>query len=170
MNVTSTSQYSKQQGYVLITSLVLMSMLTVLALTQISQNTSQTRIATNATDSEISFEKTEGAVNEAINLVINGTYNPQSFLATNNGMYLFDQSASTPLWKTINWSSGSAVINSFQGNTGAQASYFLEKLPSVIMPGQNMKKPSNVYRITARSAGASGDSSVLIQSTIQIQQ
>lgn len=169
MNRLSSNHNPKQNGYILITTLVIMIMLTVLALTQISQNTSQTRIATNATDSEISFEKTEGAVNEAINQIINGTYNAQSFLLSNDGMYLFDQSA-TPLWKTINWASSSAVINSFQGNTSSQANYFLEKLPSVIMPGQNMKTPSNVYRITARSVGASGNTSVLIQSTIQIQQ
>jgi type IV pilus assembly protein PilX len=146
-----------------------MSMLTVMALTQTSHNTAQTRVATNATDSEISFEKTEGALNEAINNIMHSTYTNQSFLNNTNGLYLFDSSAA-PLWKTVNWSSGSAVINSFHGSSGAQSSYIIEQLPSVIQPGQNMKTATRVYRITARSQEASGNSSIMIQSTIQLQQ
>lgn len=169
MNILSCVHQSKQKGYVLITTLVLMIMLTVMALTQVSMNSTQTRVAANATDSEISFEKTEGALNEAVNSIINGTYNPDSFLRNNNGLYLFDDSIA-PLWKTLDWSNSNAVINSFQGQSGSNASYILEKLPSVIVPGQNMKTPANVYRITSRSTGANGNTSVLIQSTIQIQQ
>jgi type IV pilus assembly protein PilX len=169
MNRLIHSQKAKNQGYVLITSLILMVMLTVMALTQVSMNSSQTRVAANASDAEVSFEKTEGAINEAINSIINGSYNQESFMRNNNGFYLFDDSTA-PLWKTIDWSNSSAVISSFQGGSGSSANYILEKLPSVIIPGQNMKVPANVYRITARSTGANGNSSVLIQSTIQIQQ
>ncbi|KTD35374.1 Tfp pilus assembly protein PilX [Legionella moravica] len=169
MNTLSSLTQLKQKGYILITTLVLMSMLTMMALTQSSHNTSQTRVATNATDSEISFEKTEGALNEAVNKLLNSTYTPQSFLNNTNGLYVFDSSAA-PIWKTVNWSSSAAVINSFQGSSGTQSSYIIEQLPSVIQPGQNMKSPTRIYRITARSVGANGTSSVLIQSTIQIQQ
>lgn len=159
----------KQQGYILLLTLVLMIMLTVLALTQISSNTSQTRVAANATDSEITFEKTEGAVNQAINNLNNGTYTANSFLNNSNGLYIFDPN-SPPLWTTINWS-GSAVIKSFQGSSGPQAAYFIEKLPSVCLPGQNCRvQTNNLYRITARALGASGNSAVIIQTTLQVQQ
>lgn len=159
----------QQKGYVLLTTLVLMIMLTVLALTQVSSNTNQTRVASNATDSEITFEKTEGAVNEAINKLNNGTYIAASFLTNSNGLYQHDASA-TPLWKTVGWSSAD-VINSFQGGTNSQASYFIEKLPSVCLPGQNCRtQTNNLYRITARAVGANGNSSVIIQTTLQIQQ
>ncbi|MBL7480398.1 pilus assembly PilX family protein [Legionella bononiensis] len=169
MNTLSSLTQLKQKGYILITTLVLMSMLTMMGLTQSSHNTTQTRVATNATDSEISFEKTEGALNEAVNKILNATYTTQNFLNNTNGLYLFD-SSTTPIWKTVNWSSSSAVINSFQGGSGTQSSYIIEQLPSVIQPGQNMKSPTHVYRITARSVGSNGTSSVLIQSTIQLQQ
>jgi type IV pilus assembly protein PilX len=159
----------KQCGYVLLTTLVLMIVITVLALTQVSLNTSQTRVAANATDSEVSFEKTEGAMNEALNKLINGTYTSTTFLNNSNGLYLYDPTAS-PLWQTISWTSAASVIKSFQGSSGAQASYIIEQLPSVIQPGQNMKSPTNIYRITARALSASGNSSVLIQTTLQIQQ
>lgn len=168
MNQLSSISQSRQQGYVLLTTLILMIMLTMLALTQVSLNTTQTRVATNVTDTEITFEKTEGAVNEAINSINNGTYIAASFLNNSNGLYLYNQNSS-PLWKTVNWSSG-AVINSFQGKSGNQASYFIEKLPSVCQPGQNCKTPTNIYRITGRGLGANGNSSVLIQTTVQTQQ
>ena len=168
MNQLYSISQSRQQGYVLLTTLILMIMLTMLALTQVSLNTTQTRVATNVTDTEITFEKTEGAVNEAINNLNNGTYISASFLNNSNGLYLYNQN-SAPLWKNVNWSSGS-VISSFQGKAGTQASYFIEKLPSVCQPGQNCKIPTNIYRITGRGLGANGNSSVVIQTTVQTQQ
>ena len=169
MNNLSSITQRTQQGYVLLMTLVLLILLTILALTQVALNSSQSRIAANATDSEVSFEKTEGAINEATNYLINGTYSSTNFLRNNNGLYLFDPNVSL-LWKTINWSSSASVINSFQGGTGTQATYIIEQLPSVVLPGQNMKVPTHVYRVTAHSIGASGNTSVLIQSTLQIQQ
>lgn len=70
----------------------------------------------------------------------------------------------------MNWSSSSSVISSFQGYSNSQAGYIIEQLPSIIQPGQNIKSPTYVYRITARSLGASGNTSVMLQSTVQIQQ
>lgn len=161
-------KYSVQQGYILLTTLILLIALTVLALAGVSLNNTQTRIAANATDTEICFEKTEGALNEAINYLINGTYTVNDFLQNTRGLYLFAPTAA-PLWTTVNWSSSTAVINSFSGSSGSQASYIIEQLPSVVQPGQNMKTPTYIYRITARSVGASGNNAVLLQSTIQIQ-
>lgn len=158
-----------QKGYVLLMTLIFLIILTLLALTQVSLNSTQTRIAANATDSEITFEKTEGALNEAINYLLNGTYSATAFLQNTRGLYVFDPTAA-PLWTTVNWSSSAAVINSFQGSSGPQASYLIEQLPSVIQPGQNMKTPTYIYRITARAVGANGNTAVLLQSTLQIQE
>lgn len=158
----------RQRGSILIMALVMLTILSVLAITQIMLNSTQTRIAANSSDREVSFEKTEGAVNQAINYLLKGTYTPATFLQNSNGFYLYDQNTA-PLWTTINWS-GSTAINSFQGSSGSQASYIIEKMPSVVIPGQNMKAPTNVYRITSRSVGANGNSSVVLQTTLQIQQ
>ncbi|WP_238585395.1 pilus assembly PilX family protein [Legionella steigerwaltii] len=157
-----------EKGYILLLTMVLLIMLTVLALTDVSLNTTQTRIAANATDSEISLEKTEGALNEAINNLLNGTYNANDFLKNSTGLYLLTP-GNPPLWTTVNWSSSTSVIPSFQGYSNSQASYIIEQLPSVIQPGQNMKTPTYVYRVTARSLGANGNTSVILQSTVQIQ-
>jgi type IV pilus assembly protein PilX len=159
---------ANQKGYVLLMTLMMLLALTLLALSEATLNITQTRVAANATDSAVSFEKTEAVTNEALNLLFNGTYAASSFVQNNNGRYLFNINAN-PLWTTINWT-GTGVINSFNGGTGSQASYFIEQLPSVIKPGQDMNVPTNIYRITARSLGANGNSSILIQTTVQILQ
>jgi type IV pilus assembly protein PilX len=172
MNLTSyqnTKSNTSQKGYVLLMTMILLIILTILAMTDVSLNSTQTRIAANATDTEISLEKTEGALNEAINKLINGTYNATEFLQGNNGLYVLNPD-NPPLWTTVDWSNSAAVIHSFQGVSGSQASYIIEQLPSVIQPGQNIKTPTYVYRITARSVGASGNTAVVLQSTVQIQQ
>ena len=162
------SKIKSQTGFILLTTLVLLGMLTILGVSQISVNSTQTKVAANTTDSEISFEKTEGAMNEAIRKMINRTYSNDSFLNNTNGLYLFNQNAA-PAWKTVNWDGG-AVITSFNGLSGSQASYIIEQLPSVVKPGQNMKTTTRIYRITARAVGQNGSSFVLLQSTVQIQQ
>lgn len=159
----------QQKGYILLVTMILLLVLISLALTAISINTTQTRIAANATDTEISLEKTEGALNEAINKLLNGTYTSTSFMQNGNGLYILNPS-DPPLWKTANWSSASSVILSFQGYSNSQSSYIIEQLPSIVQPGQNMKTPTRVYRITARSVGANGNTIVMLQSTVQIQQ
>lgn len=163
-----THQRKTEQGFILITTLVLLIILTILGVSQISINSTQTQVATNVADSENTFEKTEGAVNDAINKMLAHSYTASNFASNANGLYLFNQS-NTPIWQTVTWSC-SAVISSFSGLNGAQSSYLIEQLPSVAQPGQNMKSLTKVYRITARAAKQTGNSSVLIQSTVQIKQ
>lgn len=160
---------AQQNGYILLMTMVLLIILTTLALTNASLNTTQTRIAANATETEISLEKTEGALNEAVNNLLNGTYNATNFLKNSNGLYILNP-ADPPLWSTANWSSATSVIHGFQGYSNTQSGYIIEQLPSIIQPGQNMNTPTRVYRITARSIGANGNISVMLQSTVQIQQ
>ncbi len=157
------------KGSVLIITLLLMLMLTVMAITQITFNHTQTHIATNSADAQVAFQTAEGALNEATNRVLSGTYAPTEFLSNTNGLYLSNP-ANPPLWTTLDWNSNNAVIKSFQGKSYAQGAYIIEQLPSVIRPGQNINNPAHVYRITARAVGASGNSLVILQSTEQIQQ
>lgn len=159
---------AKQRGYILLMTLVMMVMLTGLAVTQVSSNSNLARLAGNATDSEISFAKAEGALSEASTQLIKGAYSPAKFANNGSGLYVYNPATSS-LWKTVNWNS-SAVISSFSGNTTTNASYIIEQLPSAIKPGQNMKRPTRIYRVTAQAARANGNSAVLLQSTVTIQQ
>lgn len=158
-----------QQGSVLIFALMLLIMLTIIAVAQMTMNTPQIRIANNSADQQVAFHTAEGALNEAINNLLSGQYSTASFLNNANGLYLFNPN-NAPIWTTLDWSSTSSSIKSFQGGSNAQSSYIIEQLPSIIQGGQNINSPVNVYRITARGVGASGGSVVILQSTVQIQQ
>ena len=166
MTHSQLSYTRSQHGFALITTMVLLIMLSILALSQTSTNKTQTQMAANATSSIISFEKTEGALNAATTKMLTNPYSAAQFQQNNNGLYVFDPTA-TPVWQTVNWSS-SAVISSFGGLSGTQAAYIIEQLPSVVQPGNNMKKTTYVYRITSQAVGQN-NSSVLLQSTVQIQ-
>lgn len=159
----------QQKGSVLILALILLIMLTVMAVTEMSMNTSQTRIASNSADEQVAFHTAEAALNEATTNLLSGIYSNASFLSNANGLYLFNP-ANPPLWTTVNWASSSSVIKSFKGTSNTQAAYIIEQLPSIIQGGQNINLPAQVYRITARGVGASGNSIVVLQSTVQIQQ
>lgn len=158
-----------QHGSVLILALILLIMLTVMAVTEMSINTVQTRVAANTTDQQIAFHTAEGALNEATNNLLSGQYSLTDFINNTNGLYLANP-ANAPLWTTIDWNSSSSVIKSFQGNSIAQSAYIIEQLPSIIVGGQGMNSPANVFRITARGVGASNNAVVILQSTVQIQQ
>ncbi|MEO6920043.1 MAG: PilX N-terminal domain-containing pilus assembly protein [Collimonas sp.] len=158
-----------QRGATLFITTIMMLLLTILALGAMSLNSMQTRIATNAADAQIAFQTAEGALNQAQTNIIAGNYPPGTFVANSNGLYTFAP-ASAPLWTTVNWSSSSAAIQSFTGNSSAPAAYIIEQLPSVIRPGQNYKKQTQVFRVTVRAVGASGGAPVMLQSTVQIQQ
>lgn len=162
------SNKSAQQGYVLFITLIFLVILTIMGLASVSLNSTQTRIATNATDTEIAFEKAEGAINQATNFLLKGTYSQSSFSQNTNGLYTLDPTATAP-WSAINWTSASAVITGFQGNKGDAATYVIEQLPSVVKPGQNMNIPTYIYRITARGTGGSNNTAIMLQTTLQIQ-
>jgi type IV pilus assembly protein PilX len=141
----------------------------VLAISQISLNTTQTHIATNSADAQVAFQTAEAVLNEATNNLFANTYTGAQFLSNNNGLYLHDPNLANR-WTTIDWSNSTAMLKGFQGHSFSQGQYIIELMPSIILPGQNMSTPTQVYRITTRAVGASGDSPVLLQSTLQIQE
>jgi type IV pilus assembly protein PilX len=160
---------SSQRGVALLTIMMLLVMLTILALAVFSLNTTQTRVAANSADSMVAYQTAEGTLAQVESALLAGTYADSSFAANSNGLYVFDPSAA-PVWKTPSiWSSATAVLPGFQGGSSARAAYLIEKLPPVSKPGNNMKTPTFVYRITARAVGQSGGSAVILQSTVSVQ-
>jgi type IV pilus assembly protein PilX len=169
MKTCSLPRRDAQRGFVLITVLLLVVLMTVLAIAIVSLNTNQTRIATNAADSQISFQTAEGALNQGVQAVLNGTYSSTQYASNTAGLYTYNAAAAAPLWTTVSWGSSSAVITAFQGNASAPAAYIIEQMPSVIKPGYDTKNPTYVYRITARGVGASSNTVTILQTLISFQ-
>lgn len=158
-----------QRGAVLITTVLMLILLTLGALAAVSMNSTQTRVATNSADNQVSYQTAEGALSEAKTKLLAGVYSAAGFAANTNGLYVFDP-AVAPVWTDPSiWITSGAVIQGFQGGSSAGALYLIEKLPPVTKPGQSMKTPLQVYRITARAVGKSGRAPVVLQATVQVQ-
>lgn len=158
-----------EHGSTLIVTIILLFIITVMAVTEVTFNSLLTRIATNSADALIAYQTAEGALNQAVNKILTGTYKVSNFIANTNGLYLFDPTIA-PVWTTVNWGSASAAVQSYQGNSSARATYIIEQLPSVTLPGQSMSKATSIYRITIRAVGASGSSPTVLQAIVQIPQ
>lgn len=164
------SSRSSQRASVLITTLILLIMLTVLALGMMSLNTTQTRIATNTADAQQSYQTAEGALNQASLNVQSGNYALADFIANTNGLYTFN-AANTPLWTTLTnagtgtggWADAASAIQCTTCGASTKASYIIEYLPTVAVPGSG---PKPAYRITAHATGISGNSPVVLQATV----
>jgi type IV pilus assembly protein PilX len=163
---------AKASGFVLLTALILVLILTILALAGVALNSTQTRVAANTASQDVAFQAAEGALNQGQANLLNGNYTQSGFNANTNGLYLFNQSTA-PIWTTVNWSSSSGAIpvsNWGSLASGVKAYYIIEQLPPVAIPGQSFKTPAKVYRITAYATQASGGSPVMLQSLVQVQQ
>lgn len=158
----------RQQGVILLMTLIFLFAMTVLAFTTVRLNTAVTRISTNHVNNEISFQTTEGANNQIAQNIIKGQYLNNNFVNNTGGFYLLNTS-SAPLWSNISWKGGN-VQTGFQGSADAPASFFIEQLPSVIKPGQNMNRTINIYRITTRATNSANNTASIMQTTVQIPQ
>jgi type IV pilus assembly protein PilX len=174
-NTTDTSLQqtcrTRSGGFVLLTALILVLILTILALAGVALNSTQTRVAANTAAQDVSFQAAEGALNQAQTNLLNGNYPQSAFNANNNGLYIYNQTTA-PIWTTVNWSSSSSAIpvsNWSSLASGVSAYYIIELMPPVAIPGQSFKTPAMVYRITAYATQASGGSPVMLQGLVQIQ-
>jgi type IV pilus assembly protein PilX len=162
---------SSQRGVVLIATMILLVLLTILALTAVSMNSTQTRVAANSADQQVAYETAEGVLSQAESNVIAGLYPTSAFAANAAGLYIFDATAG-PVWQTNAslWSTPGATISTgFGGGSSQPGQFVIELLPPVIKPGQAMNAQTQVYRVTAYGVGQSGKSPVILQATMQVQ-
>lgn len=156
-----------KKGSALIVTLILLMILTVLAITEVSSHTAETRIVTNTANNFIAHQTAVGALNEAATQLLSSPPSKSTCAANAKGYYLLNPD-NPPLWTTVNWQSSSAVISGYQGQSVSPATYIIEMLPSVVMAGGSMKSPTDVYRITVRAVGKSTNSVAMLQCIVQI--
>ena len=156
----------RQQGFVLITVIMLTLILIILALAMISLNSTQTQIATNSADAEISFQTAEAALHQAEDTLLAGNYPTTA----GNGFYSTPNTTNVPLWTSVDWTSSAVTQTGFTGSSNTQGAYIIELLQIHTIPlGCDQKARITWYRVTARAVGPSGKSPVLLQSTVHTQ-
>ncbi len=161
-----------QRGFVLLTALVMLLVLTLTALVAMTFESNQARVAGNTANAQIAFQTADGALRVAEGNLLAGLYQVGT-----NGVYQFVAAAS-PLWlpSSTAWTTGGQYIDSgFQGGSSQDARIIVEQLPSVSANGGCVSSacssgyggsgpPQRVFRISSRAVGANGKSVVIVQS------
>lgn len=171
--LTPARRVAAQRGSVLVVTILLLLALTIIGVSTISMNSTQTRIATNSADQQIAFQTAEGALNQAQQAILTGVANNtitvssfQESSPSNTGLYVTQQD-NTALWKTVDWTASSA-IQAFQGKSAQPSAYIVELLPSFHVKGTSQDQRTLAFRISVRAVGASGNSPVILQTVFQI--
>ena len=160
----------RQQGAVLVVSLLILVLLTLLTLTAIQASTIQERLAGNARSLDLALQAAEAALREAEGR-LESTVLPAAGTA---GWYHYDL-VPAPAWSSpAAWESSSRIaypLNADDGWSVAAAPEFaLEELPPLPDPGGSLEAggalPDDVvYRVSARGYGSTANTFVILQTT-----
>lgn len=157
---------SRQKGVTLMVALVLLLIVTLIALAAARTQTGEARLAANMTNRSTAIQSGEAALRYAEAQLLTAQYSPSSFAANTNGLYVLDNSVTTPeyLNSSVNWapsSSSSSSGGSSSGSSGsgtsvitysnatgspslssdnlaASSTFMIEQLPAVAVPGESI--------------------------------
>ncbi len=160
----------KQKGIVLVVSIIILLILTFLAVSTLQTTPTEEKIASNWRDTSLSLQIADSVMREA-EVYIDGLTDTTSF-NNSNGLYTQGNAPNSLLSAT--WT-GAGVINSTQTWTGVVTpQYFIELVGvyggtgvslNIYNYGQNPGGgPVTVFRIVARSTGATGNAVSVIES------
>lgn len=167
MNAPSYTRQRHARGLVLPTVLIMLLVLTIASLVIVEQIGSQTRMAGNAAVEQVALQAAESGLREVVN-----DLNSRAITADSSGYYTY-QASSTPPWQVAaNWSSltNNPAITCASPATMAvsQCKYMIESLPAVMIPGNDSKHSTPIFRITVRAVGTNNQSVVMLQSLYQL--
>lgn len=173
-----------QQGFVLVTALILLLVLTLLGLAAAQSTSLQERMAGNARNHNIAFQAAESALVAGQNCVVTDATPCGAFNAGTtggNGMYLFNPTLPTAIWNQTDFWSTSGNTLSYTDYTSqslpqvkTQPQFIIEQMPPVAGPGGSLGQAQfgggapNVkrWRITSLGTGGDKSSTVMLQAVI----
>lgn len=151
---------TRQNGMVLVISLILLLVITLLAIASMQDSTLQERMAGNAHDQQSAFQSAEAALRTGERYLHGSVIGP---FDNTNGLY---DSTLAPLdWRNAaSWITDSSITQ-----TAQSPQYLIELLPADAQESETLEAAVTVpetrlYRITARGFGLTTDSVVILQS------
>lgn len=159
--------FEKEQGAVLIVSLIILLVMTVIGLAGIEVTTLEERMAGNMRDRNIAFQAAEATLRDAEDYLESVALLP-AFDGT-NGLYSLPGDG-TKNWEEVKWDDSSKV-RAFSGSgfseLSATPSYIIEDL-SIVSGGDSLAvgvagESKKFYRITARAQGLTANAVVMLQ-------
>ena len=151
---------ARQNGMVLVISLILLLIMTLLAIASMQDSTLQERMAGNAHDQQSAFQSAEAALRAGERYLQGSVIGP-----FNNTNGLYDSSLAPLDWRNAaSWIADTSITQTVQS-----PQYLIELLPADAQESETLEAAVTVpdtrlYRITARGFGLTTDSVVTLQS------
>jgi len=165
-----------QTGSVLIIALIMMVVLTMLGVTGMKSSVLEEKMAGNLRDSQLAFQAAEATLREAEQFIDDNIVSTTNF-DTDGSDGLYEKSPGK-LWKQINWDSNDSLeFSNFSSNSSINTSprYIIQHLASQLNDVDNLNLDNygqgtgagrvEMFLITARATGNSGNTVVMLQST-----
>ena len=170
----------KQCGAVLVVGLLMLTVMTLLAVSSMQSSSLQSLMANNLKDEMTAFEAAESAIRAAEEFLDNGSLNLGAFDGDkSDGLFanLYDE-----VWKEIDWTNesvevGSVVVDSAQkGGVKTKPRYVIQYIGPVVSEEDRKLNIDNSYevgatealvqmfKITARGTGGSDNTQVVLES------
>lgn len=145
----------KQKGVVLIVSLVMLLILTLTGMSGMQMTKLDEKMASNHYEKNIAFQATETALKQAEAWISASATEPEANDAPVAGQVW---NMNKPQEITVNWADKAKWVSKGTRTIGIQyvseqPLYFIEKLSR------------NLYRITAKGTGRTGEAQIILQST-----
>ena len=166
---------SNQRGVALFISLVLLLVLTIIGVSSVQSTSLEVRMARNAHDGALAFQAAESALRQAEDALETIGLNPASFTSQGtNGLWSIAPFGDAPRWSddTVWSGSTSAVVSDAIVGVSEQPRYIIEFVSTIervenasSIDEQPVIRTFNIFRITARGVGGSGNARVLLQSS-----
>lgn len=155
---------------VLPTVLIMLLILSVASVVLVEQISTQTRMAGNSANTDMSLQVAEALLQTATSKLLSGAYTEAQFRADANGLYYFrasNYSFSTKVpWETpAAWNSTPQQPVVSPGDATTDRRFMIEELPAVVSPGGSTQK---AYRITARVIGQGQQGTIMLQTLYKI--
>jgi type IV pilus assembly protein PilX len=164
---------SRQSGIAMVVALMMLLVLTIIGTAAARMTLMEERMTGNTQDRGIAFQAAEAALRDG-----------EAFLQSpvlpdfegDEGLYQPADPDEDPLWRTVDWDDDDEVrvYDGLEDAPGALAEaesrYFIEQLPRVPTPGEDLSADSPVdeasfFRVTARGTGVSGNAIATLQTT-----
>jgi len=172
----------KQQGAVLIVSMVMLILLTLIGITGVGTSSLEEKMASNARDKDLAFQAAEAALREGENFLNTVIVSPAAaFNGTTNGLYPTGAVATTLFDVSANWDNTNSLaypdpnLNSVKLNAvTSQPRYIIEYLGEMGDTSDSLNISGygessglgsvTAARISARGTGGTDDAVVYLQS------
>jgi type IV pilus assembly protein PilX len=161
---------SRQQGVSLFMSLVILVILSLLTITGMNVSIIESKVSSNLRDRDLSFQAAETSLRRAENY-LKTTYPLPLFNGTEDGLLFLDTTRDlkkTSVWNGLTHRGGTDTTLL---HIDSKPEYIIEQLPAVaessgsLEAGQIVKE--SFFRITAKAKGATGASTVIVQSVFK---